>query len=68
MEICRGKRVILVTATPFNNSPKDLLALIKLFQNAKNSNIPGVEDLESFFKELDKKLDKIDRQKIMRNT
>ena len=63
MEICRGKRVILVTATPFNNSPKDLLALIKLFQNAKNSNIPGVEDLESFFKELDKKLDKIDRQK-----
>jgi len=27
-EICRGKRVILVTATAYNNSPKDILALI----------------------------------------
>ncbi|MCX7727024.1 MAG: phospholipase D-like domain-containing protein, partial [Chitinispirillaceae bacterium] len=25
-EICRGKRVILVTATPYNNSPKDVLS------------------------------------------
>ncbi|HPZ36544.1 MAG TPA: helicase-related protein [Bacteroidales bacterium] len=62
-EICRGKRVILVTATPFNNSPKDLLSLIKLFQNVKNSNIPGTKDLDSFFKNLEKKLAKIDRQK-----
>ena len=31
-EICRGKRVILVTATPYNNTPKDILSLIKLFQ------------------------------------
>ena len=30
-EICRGKRVILVTATPYNNSPKDILSEIKLF-------------------------------------
>ena len=34
-EICRGKRVILVTATPYNNSPKDILSQIKLFQNSK---------------------------------
>ncbi|MEO0288563.1 MAG: SNF2-related protein [candidate division WOR-3 bacterium] len=33
--ICRGKKVILVSATPFNNSPEDLLTLIKLFQPAK---------------------------------
>jgi superfamily II DNA or RNA helicase len=61
-EICRGKIVILVTATPFNNSPKDLLSLIKLFQNVKNSNIPGTKDLDSFFNNLEKKLPKIERQ------
>jgi superfamily II DNA or RNA helicase len=38
-EICRGKRVILVTATPFNNAPKDILSLLKLFQKAKKSTI-----------------------------
>ena len=32
--ICRNKRVILVTATPLNNTPKDILSQIKLFQNA----------------------------------
>lgn len=40
-EICRGKRVILVSATPYNNSPKDILAQIKLFQNPRKSTIPG---------------------------
>ena len=39
-EICRGKRVILVTATPYNNSPRDILSLLKLFQKAKKSTIP----------------------------
>ena len=34
-EICRGKRVILVTATPYNNSPKDILSQIKLFQKSR---------------------------------
>ena len=32
-QICRGKRVILVTATPYNNYPNDILNQIKLFQN-----------------------------------
>ncbi len=62
-EICRGKRVILVSATPYNNSPKDILAQIKLFQNARKSTIPGVPDLEKFFGELEKELKKVDRQK-----
>jgi hypothetical protein len=38
-EICRGKRVILVTTTPYNNSPKEFLSLLKLFQKAKKSTI-----------------------------
>ena len=54
-QICRGKRVVLVTATPFNNSPKDILSQIKLFQNAKKSTIPNVPNLEKFFGTLEKK-------------
>ena len=62
-QICRGKRVILVTATPYNNSPKDILNQIKLFQKARKSTIPNLPDLEGFFNKLDKKLEKIDKQK-----
>jgi superfamily II DNA/RNA helicase len=62
-EICRGKRVILVTATPYNNTPQDILSLLKLFQKAKKSTIPNLPDLESFFGNLEKKLKKLDRKK-----
>jgi superfamily II DNA or RNA helicase len=62
-QICRGKRVILVTATPYNNSPKDILSQIKLFQKARKSTIPNLADLERFFSGLEKKLKKIDRQR-----
>ncbi|MFQ5455826.1 MAG: helicase-related protein [Nitrospirota bacterium] len=62
-EICRGKRVILVTATPYNNAPKDILSLLKLFQKAKKSTIPNLPDLESFFSRLEQRLKKLDRQK-----
>ena len=62
-EICRGKRVILVTATPYNNSPKDILSQIKLFQKTKKSTIPNLPNLESFFNGLDKKIKKLDRKK-----
>ena len=55
-EICRGKRVILISATPYNNSPKDILAQLKLFQNTRKSTIPGVSDLEKFFNQLERKL------------
>jgi len=62
-EICRGKRVILVTATPYNNTSGDILSLLKLFQNGKKSTIPNLPDLESFFNRMDKKLKKLDRKK-----
>ncbi|MDP2209802.1 MAG: DEAD/DEAH box helicase, partial [Bacteroidota bacterium] len=62
-EICRGKRVILVTATPYNNSPKDILSQIKLFQKARKSTIPNLPDLERFFNNLDRKLKQVNRQK-----
>ena len=62
--ICRGKRVILVSATPLNNTPLDILAQIKLFQNAHKSTLPNpkVRDLEKYFKKLQNKLKRLDRQ------
>ena len=62
-EICRGKRIILVTATPYNNTPGDILSMLKLFQKSKKSTIPNLPDLESFFSQLEKKLEKLDRKK-----
>lgn len=37
--ICRDKQVILLTATPFNNKPADILSLLKLFITPKKSSI-----------------------------
>lgn len=37
--ICRNKIVILLTATPFNNKPSDILSLLKLFIIPKKSTI-----------------------------
>jgi superfamily II DNA or RNA helicase/HKD family nuclease len=62
-QICRGKRVILVTATPLNNTPKDILSQIKLFQPSKKSTIPNVPNLEIFFSRLEKRIKNLDRQK-----
>ena len=61
-QICRGKRVILVSATPLNNTPQDILSQIKLFQPGKNSTIPNVRNLEAFFGGLRRKLEGLDRQ------
>lgn len=61
-EICRGKMVILVTATPYNNTPGDLLSQIKLFQKTRQSTLPNLPDLEGFFKSLERKLKGLDRK------
>ncbi len=58
LDICRGKKVILVTATPLNNTIDDILAQVKLFQAPKNSSIPGIINLEKFFTSLRNKLKK----------
>jgi len=61
-QICRGKRVILVSATPLNNTPRDILSQIKLFQAGKASNIPNIRNLEAFFMGLESRLKGLDRQ------
>jgi superfamily II DNA/RNA helicase len=61
-KICRGKRVILVTATPLNNTPQDILSQIKLFQKGKNSTIPNARNLDEFFNSLRNRLKGLDRR------
>lgn len=62
-KICQGKKVILISATPFNNSPTDLLSQIKLFQPAHNSTLPNpkVRDLEAYFNRLNRRQKKVDQ-------
>ena len=48
-EICFGKKVILVSATPLNNTLDDIYSQLKLFQIPRRSTIPGVPDLDGFF-------------------
>jgi superfamily II DNA or RNA helicase/HKD family nuclease len=61
LDICRGKKVILVTATPLNNTIDDIFAQLKLFQAPKNSTIPGIPNLERFFTSLRKRFKGLDR-------
>ena len=47
--ICRNKKVILLSATPFNNKPSDIFALLKLFIVPGNSPITLNDDLDLIF-------------------
>ena len=48
-EVCANKKIILVSATPLNNSISDIFSLLKLFQVPKKSTIPGIPNLEAYF-------------------
>ena len=50
--LCFGNKVLLLTATPFNNQPADIYALIKLFQIPTRSTLKTVENLGASFKDL----------------
>ncbi|MBO8140388.1 MAG: DEAD/DEAH box helicase family protein [Thermosipho sp. (in: Bacteria)] len=57
--ICRNKKVILLTATPFNNRPSDILALLKLFIIPKKSSITLEDDLLKRFSHFKTVFDKL---------
>ncbi|MDR0566324.1 MAG: phospholipase D-like domain-containing protein [Prevotellaceae bacterium] len=46
------KKVMLLSATPLNNRPNDLLNLLLLFQDAKRCTIVGINNLHAFFAPL----------------
>lgn len=45
------KKVMLLSATPLNNRPEDLLNLLLLFQDSQNCTIDGIPNLKAFFAE-----------------
>jgi len=55
-------KVILLTATPYNNKPQDLFALVKLFQTPSHSTINTVENLGLRFRELIAEYNKLDKK------
>ncbi|MCD7847746.1 MAG: phospholipase D-like domain-containing protein [Oscillospiraceae bacterium] len=58
-QICRGKKVILISATPINNYTSDIENQIYLFQPKQSGNINGIKNIEGFFRGLNSKLSKI---------
>jgi superfamily II DNA or RNA helicase len=48
--ICRDKIVIMLTATPLNNRPGDMLSLLKLFITPKKSTITLQSNLDGMFR------------------
>jgi len=64
-QICRGNpnnKVLLLTATPFNNDPKDVFALIKLFQTPGQATIRSVDNLSLRYRELIQRYKKLRRE------
>ena len=69
-QLCSGNKAILLTATPFNNRPDDIYAMVKLFQIPTKSTLKTVENLGAKFKELIskyKQLQKDQREKRISN-
>lgn len=66
-QLCQGNKVILLTATPFNNRPQDIFSMIKLFQIPAKSTIQTIDNLAYQFRELVKKykaITKSQREKL----
>ena len=57
-QICRGKKVILISATPINNYTSDVENQIYLFQAKQSGTINGIKNIEGFFRGLNAKLSK----------
>lgn len=51
-QLCQGNKVILLSATPFNNRPQDIYSLISLFQIPSRSTIQTVDNLSFQFKSM----------------
>lgn len=59
-EICHGKKVVLISATPLNNYPKDIASQLYLFEKRTNSNL-SVKNLEKFFREVNNRIKRYEK-------
>lgn len=55
-------KVILLTATPYNNRPQDLFAMVKLFQTPSRSTIHSVDNLSLRFHKIITQYRKLEKQ------
>lgn len=55
-QICRGKKVVLISATPINNYNSDIENQIYLFQSKQSGTINGIKNIEGFFRGLNSRL------------
>lgn len=62
-QLCQGNKVILLTATPFNNRPQDVFSMIKLFQIPSKSTIRTVDNLSYKFLEMIKEYKDINNKR-----
>lgn len=51
-KLCKNNKVVLLSATPFNNKPQDTFNMIKLFQMPTKTSIQSIENLSEEFKSL----------------
>ena len=49
-QICQDNKVLLLTATPFNNKPEDIFSMVKLFQIPGKSTIQTASNLGYYFR------------------
>ena len=61
------KKVMLLSATPLNNRPEDLLNLLLLFQDSQNCTIDGIPNLKGFFAEYIKAYKLLMREREVRD-
>lgn len=55
-QICKDKKVILISATPINNYTSDIENQIYLFQAKQSGTINGIKNIEGFFRGLNSRL------------
>ncbi|GHV74164.1 ATP-dependent helicase [Spirochaetia bacterium] len=60
--LCCGNKVILLTATPFNNKPADIYSMVKLFQLPLKSTLKSVDNLGFRFNELINQYNEVRKQ------
>lgn len=60
-QICRDKKVVLISATPINNYTSDIENQLYLFQSKQSGTINGIKNLEGFFRELKSKQNRFEK-------
>lgn len=61
-QLCQGNKVVLLTATPYNNRPHDIYSLLKLFQIPGKSTLKNVDNLGAEFDNLIAEYNKIEKK------